>query len=187
VRRPWLLWLALAVAAVACWLVAARAPAYERADWRHWIDADGDCRDTRQEVLARDAFLGTVVWDAAGCRVVQGRWMDPYSDEHITDPARLDVDHVVPLAWAAAHGGEVWSPARKEAFANELGYRGALVATTARMNRQKGAKGPAEWIPPRDGYTACEYGTAWSIMVTLYDLRLETAERDAIRLLVSKC
>jgi hypothetical protein len=168
--------------------VLAGAPAYDRQEWHpRWEDADGNCRDTRQEVLAREAFPGTVVWDDEGCKVRRGLWRDPYTGERRTDPAHLDIDHVVPLAWAHAHGGAAWSTERKRAFANELGYPGALAATIAAVNRSKGSKGPAEWVPPRDGTASCDYGQRWAIMLVLYDLTPSDADREALRLLVRKC
>ena len=46
----------------------------------------------------------------------------------MTDPAELDVDHVVPLENANASGGSLWTPAKKQAFANDLEHPEALMA-----------------------------------------------------------
>lgn len=81
-----------------------RPRGYEREDWPHWLDADGDCVDARQEVLASES-KGTVTWDRDGCDVESGQWRDAYTGEVWRDPRDLDVDHMVPLAEAHRSGG----------------------------------------------------------------------------------
>ena len=39
-------------------------PKYDRGDWRHWVDDDGDCQDARQETLIAEA-VGAVRYERA--------------------------------------------------------------------------------------------------------------------------
>ena len=55
--------------------VPANLPAYDRDDCRHWIDADGDCLNTRNEVLLEEA-IGTPTFAATNqCLVGSGQWL----------------------------------------------------------------------------------------------------------------
>jgi hypothetical protein len=66
---------------------------YNRDDWDHWIDADGDCQDTRAEVLIRDSQR-PVSFDSGGqCKVASGLWERPYTGGSATDASQLDIDH----------------------------------------------------------------------------------------------
>lgn len=177
--RPWLR-AAVVLAAVlahASWHVAAHVPPYARAEWRHWTDEDRDGLDTRREVLLEERL-----------RADDGTpyWRDPYSGEVHTAARGLDVDHVVPLGWAHAHGGWAWSRARKQAYANDLSDPDHLMAVAASLNRQKGDKGPDRWLPP-DARAHCRYGRAWDGVVRRWELSLTATEWDAIRRLTDTC
>jgi hypothetical protein len=158
-------------------------PSYDRSDWRHWVDADGDCQNTRAEVLI-DESLSTVAFD--GCRVISGQWIGLYTDTPITDASSLDVDHMVPLANAHASGGWAWDATRKRAFANDLGDPDHLIAVTASANRSKGAKGPENWRPPDARYW-CEYATDWARIKDSWNLSVTPAELVAIREMRGSC
>jgi hypothetical protein len=173
------------------WLAWA-APAFRRADWmpRGWIDADGNCRDTRQEVLVRDS-RSPVLWrenerEHHRCEVAWGEWRDPWSGEVMNDPGRVDVDHHVPLAEAHRSGGGTWTPARREAYANDLDFRWHLRAVSARINRQKGDRGPDRWRPP-DRTSWCRYALEWSAVKTVWRLQTTEQERVALREMLRSC
>ena len=134
-------------------------PVYNRAEWDSWIDADGDCQDTRQEVLIEESLIA-VTLDTRGCRVIAGLWRDEYTSLVYVDPADLDIDHRVPLANAHRSGGWSWSESRKRAYANDLTDPDHLIAVSASANRSKGDRGPEAWKPPlRQGW--CHYATTW--------------------------
>lgn len=158
---------------------------YDRSLYRHWIDVDGDCQNTRHEVLIAESQI-PVQFDARGCKVVAGRWYDPYTDQIFTDPRRLDVDHLVPLAETHRSGADVWTSQRRRDYANDLGHPDTLIAVDAGANRSKGANDPAEWLPPNDDYH-CEYVAAWVRVKAKWRLQMDGGERAAIAKVRSEC
>lgn len=125
---------------------------YKRAYFGAWLDEDGDCKNTRAEVLEDTAYVKEQVTFNDNCVVVGGDWFLPHSRMHrVSDPGKIDIDHTVPLRFAWEHGASEWSREIRQAFAND---RENLEIMWYRSNRSKGAKGITEWLPDLD---ACIY------------------------------
>ncbi|WP_161556056.1 GmrSD restriction endonuclease domain-containing protein [Mangrovicoccus ximenensis] len=162
---------------------AAAVPDYDRGLYGGWIDEDSDCQNTRQELLA-DLSTAAVTWNAAGCTVLRGRWLDPYTGQVFLDAQDLDIDHLVPLAYAHVHGAASWTGEKRRAFAND---RRNLFAVKASENRSKGAQGPAEWLPS-DAAFQCEYMLRFDRIMKLYGLAYGEIEGARIeRLRQARC
>ena len=93
--------------------VPAGIPEYDRSEWRHWVDADGDCQEARQEVLIAESLVEVTYEDDRQSRVATGRWWAPHLGHHLENPRHIDVDHHVPLKNAHISGGWRWSPESK--------------------------------------------------------------------------
>ena len=152
---------------------------YDRDKFRHWVDADGDCRDTRDEVLADESRTAV-----AGCDVRAGRWRSYYDRVVVHDSAELDVDHVVALAEAWDSGAKRWNARTRERFANDLGDRRSLVAVTASTNRSKSDRDPAEWLP---AFGRCRFLRHWVAVKTRWSLTVDQAEKRALRHEAGSC
>ena len=140
---------------------------YNRKDWKHWIDVDGDCQNTRAEVLIRDAIHVN-----SACTIRTGKWLDPYSGKEWTLASDLDIDHVIPLSWAHKHGAANWSKRQKKEYANDMAN---LLAVEDNLNQSKGGKGPDEWMPPNVGYH-CQYLFSWQNIIDKYSLTMTMLE-----------
>lgn len=116
---------------------------YNRKDYKHWSDFDGDGFDTRAEILI-DRSLCRVSLDSK--RVVTGCWLDAYSGAMLYFADDVQIDHVVALKEAHEAGAVFFSPKKKEQFANDMEN---LVITFGRINQEKSAHPPHEWFPPR--------------------------------------
>ena len=161
-------------------------PRYDRDEWRHWTDADGDCQDARQEVLIGESHSEVRYTDGRRCRVESGRWLGPYTGESFQLPRPLDVDHMVPLSNAHHSGGWAWDAARKEQYANDLSYPGHLIAVKAGANRSKGASGPEEWKPPLQSYW-CQYAIDWIVIKDHWGLTATEREFGALAEMIETC
>lgn len=144
---------------------------YDRSLFGGWADFDGDCLNTRHEVLAQ-LSTGRLVLSNDNCRVVRGRWNDPYTGKIFLEARKMDIDHLVPLYWAWQHGADQWSNAKREKFANDPVN---LFAVDAGTNRAKGAKGPLEWLPPNAAFH-CQYVLRFKRLMKTYGLTYPAAD-----------
>ena len=164
--------------------IAAGMP-YNRKMYGGWIDADGDCQNTRQEVLIAESLV-PVTFNASGCRVLAGQWYDPFTGMKFTDPSNLDIDHFVPLAEVHRSGGAIWQGAKRRAYANDLSDPNTLIAVSASANRSKSDRDPADWLPPNVAYR-CDYLRVWQAIKKRWGLALDAREEQSIKRVQYSC
>jgi hypothetical protein len=155
---------------------------YSRDLFDHWVDADGDGCDTREEVLISEAEEAPAI--GSGCSLSGGRWYSYYEGASQTSASALDIDHLVPLAEAWDSGARTWTAARREAYANDLGDTRSLVGVTASYNRSKGDQDVAEWLPP---INQCRYVKEWVAAKIRWSLTADSTEVGALQDVAAGC
>lgn len=158
---------------------------YVREAFKHWVDADGDGCDSRQEVLIAESLVPATT-EEAGCPVSAGEWSSPYDATTFAAPGGLDIDHMVPLGEAWDSGASEWDSSRREDYANDLDHPEALIAVSAASNRSKSDRDPAEWKPPNVGYW-CQYASDWVTVKVAWELSADDAEVQALQELLVTC
>jgi hypothetical protein len=142
--------------------------------------------DTRQDVLLRQMGDIELRWGST-CRLYDATLVDPYSGERLTwrdDGYWIQIDHVYPLARAWHAGAWAWPQARRVRFANDVDLQ--LLAVSARANQDKGAAGPAAWLPPNPAYR-CGYVTKYLLVAAAYDLPITRADSEAVSAVARRC
>ena len=165
---------------------ATAVPQYDRSEWSkgRWTDADGDCQNTRAEVLIDESWSSVTFTDGRACTVATGRWVDPWNGSVYTSARDLDVDHHVPVANAHRSGGWEWSPAKKTQYYNDLQNPDALNAMDKGDNRSKGDRGPESWKPDSG---QCRYAEDWVEVKHRWSLTVTANEREALRAMLATC
>jgi hypothetical protein len=135
---------------------------FTRADYKHWIDEDGDCQNTRTEILI-ERNEGKLVYK--GCKIVSGKWLNEYTGTYLYKSKDIDLDHMVALSEADKGGASKWSKKNKMLFANDSEN---LVITDAHNNRSKSDKSPDKWLPK---VNECAYLKKREYIIKKYKLK----------------
>jgi len=153
-------------------------PKYKRSYFGDWADSDGDCQNTRHELLQE---LSTAIMSFTDntCRVLTGKWQDPYTGKTFRRSDKVDIDHMVPLYWAWQHGAHSWNRDKRVRFANDPRN---LFAVQKSVNREKSAKGPLKWLPPNIAFR-CNYIIRFERILKIYDLRMSNYEQNGFKIL----
>ena len=168
----------------------AYVPGYDRTAFgQAWADTDHNGCDTRNDVLRRDLVDVDTKPGTNGCVVLSGTLQEPYTGRTIafhrgpTSSMAVQIDHRWPLGLVWRHGAASWTPAQREAFANDPAE---LVAVDGSANEEKSESGPGEWMPANAG-DACSYATSFVAVATKWRLSIATADEHALDRTLTGC
>jgi hypothetical protein len=150
----------------------------------------GNGCDTRDDILARDLRDTTHVATSACPRAVAaGEMRSPYTGD-VVDFRRgrerggtVQIDHIVPLAYAWDAGAHGWSARLRLTFANDPAN---LVAVDGRSNQDKGDSPPGEWMPPHEQFR-CAYAVQFVAVASTYRLSVDRRSVAVLRTALGQC
>lgn len=151
-----------------------------------WLDVNGNGCDTRNDMLKRDLIKETF---NNSCEIATGVLKDRYTLKTINfkrgvgTSLAVQIDHVIPLAFAWRSGAHTWGLGKRVAFANDPIN---LLAVDGPTNSSKSDSGPDEWLPPNSAYH-CTYVIRFTRIAHQYGLRLTTAVKRAITSELNTC
>lgn len=163
---------------------------YERSAFGSgWGDPDRNGCDARNDVLARDLVDVVYKPGTRDCVVASGTLRDPYTGRAIAfvrgngTSQAVQIDHVVPLAWAWRYGASEWTDTDRAAFHSDARN---LLAVDGPTNLQKSDHGPGRWLPP-DPAAHCEYAETFVEVAAAYGLRMPDDDRAALAGVLARC
>jgi hypothetical protein len=160
--------------------VASETPAgYARIKYRLWVDANGDCQDTRDEILVAESKV-----KVTGCDITRGRWFSYYDKKTWTASSDVEIDHLVPLKESWDSGAKKWTAGTRARYANDLADARTLVAVTDNVNQSKGDRDPADWVPT---YGKCRYVRQWTAVKIWWGLKVNRAEKAKLTKVAAGC
>lgn len=146
--------------------------------------------DTRDDILDRDLADKTYTATRRCPRAVAaGTLRDPYTSDTVVFVrgsrvgASVQIDHIVPLAYAWDMGARDWTDERRRRFANDPAN---LLAVDGQANQDKGDMGPGEWMPPNSAFW-CAYAVQFIDVLRGYRLVLDEASAQRLRQATARC
>ncbi|TVS85818.1 HNH endonuclease family protein [Mycobacterium helveticum] len=146
--------------------------------------------DTRDDILNRDLVDKTYV-SVKRCpdAVATGTLHDPYTNKTIAfqrgahTGESVQIDHIVPLAYAWDMGAYAWPFAERLRFANDPAN---LLAVDGRANQDKGDSPPARWMPPNTAFD-CQYAMQFIAVLRGYQLPVDEPSAGVLRQAAATC
>ena len=146
--------------------------------------------DTRDDILDRDLTDKTYIATKRCPRAVAGGALrDPYTNETVSFTrgnqigASVQIDHIVPLAFAWDMGARDWSDEMRKRFANDPAN---LLAVAGQANQDKGDLPPGEWMPPNAAFW-CAYAVQFIDVLRGYRLPVDAASAQQLRQATDGC
>ncbi|SDU44386.1 HNH endonuclease family protein [Gordonia westfalica] len=152
-----------------------------------WTDAvavtgGGNGCDTRNDILARD-LQDIRAGPVSSCpkAVLEGEFRSPYSGEFLVfrrdrGASSVQIDHIVPLAYAWDMGAWSWELRRRLDFANDPAN---LVAVDGASNQDKSDAEPGRWMPRARGFW-CQYAIQFVMVSATYGLTIDARSREVL-------
>lgn len=146
--------------------------------------------DTRDDILNRDLVDVTHVFTKR-CpdAVATGTLHDPYTNAVVVFQRgakvgeAVQIDHIVPLAYAWDMAAFNWPEPLRLRFANDPAN---LLAVQGQANQDKGDSPPAQWMPPNAAF-ACQYAMQFIAVMRGYALPLDEASAEVLRRAAATC
>ena len=169
---------------------------YHRSAYGDAWDDDNDAPgghngcDTRDDILNRDLVDKTYV-SVKRCpnAVATGTLHDPYTNTTIAFQRgakvgeAVQIDHIVPLAYAWDMGASGWTFPERLRFANDPAN---LLAVQGQANQDKGDSPPAQWMPPNKAFD-CQYAMQFIAVLRGYQLPVDEPSAGALRQAAATC
>lgn len=160
--------------------------------WTDDNDAPGGRNgcDTRNDILDRDLIDKTFV-ATSRCphAVATGVLLDPYTSKTVNflrgekTGADVQIEHIVPLAYAWDMGARYWTDGLRTRFANDPAN---LLAVEGQVNQDKGDQEPASWMPPNTAFH-CQYAIQFIAVLRGYGLAVDAPSIPALRDAAATC
>jgi hypothetical protein len=161
-------------------------------NWTDENDAPGGHNgcDTRDDILNRDLLDKTYV-STKRCpdAVATGTLRDPYTNDTIAFTrgeqvgAAVQIDHIVPLAYAWDLGARSWTEPQRVRFANDPAN---LLAVDGQANQDKGDQPPATWMPPNHAFW-CQYSVQFANVLRGYGLPVDAPSAMMLHQAAATC
>ncbi|HEY0225014.1 MAG TPA: HNH endonuclease family protein, partial [Mycobacterium sp.] len=169
---------------------------YHRSAYGDAWDDDNDAPggrngcDTRDDILNRDLVDKTFV-SIKRCpgAVATGTLHDPYTNTTIVFQRgakvgeAVQIDHIVPLAYAWDMGAYGWTVPERMRFANDPAN---LLAVQGQANQDKGDSPPALWMPPNAAFD-CQYAMQFIAVLRGYELAVDAPSVPVLQLATQTC